>query len=386
MYLASNDIIQQVKGFDINKIYAEMHNKFTAGIAQDGTEHNRVLTVSGNVATINISGVLTKSFTFMTYLMGGTSYDDIGGALALVENDPEITEINVNMNSGGGQVAGLFGLIDQMQAMTKPLNGYVSGMCCSAMYAIAAQCTSITASSVGETFGSVGIVMDMSVYEGDISVTSTNAPKKRPDARTEDGMKAIRAELDEYEELFLEAIAKGRNTTVDNIIATYGQGATTTARNALKSGMIDGIKSISTNSQGVPGSTITANHEDLLMNIAELQAKHPELFAEVKALGVSAGKKDEQTRVSAFAELADATGANELAMAMIQDGTEHSAAINAKFAAFQMKTNKLEAMGADNVDVDNVDTTVEAEEKPEVSGNEKAAQELFAQMEATANA
>ena len=73
-------------------------------------------------------------------------------------------------------------------------------------------------------------------------------------------------------------------------------------------------------------------------------------------------------------------------MAMIQDGTEHSAAINAKFAAFQMKTNKLEAMGADNVDVDNVDTTVAAEEKPEVSGNEKAAQELFAQMEATANA
>lgn len=360
MYLASNEIIKQVKEFDLNKVSADVRNEFTAGIASEGGEHNRVLTVSGNVATINISGMLTKSYTLMTYIMGGTAYTDISNALALAENDPEIDTINMNMDSGGGQVAGIFNLISEMQAMTKPINGFVSGMCCSAMYAIAAQCASITASSEGETIGSVGIVQDMYIDENEISVTSTNAPNKRPDAKTEDGIKAIRAELDQFEELFLEAIATGRNTTVENVIANYKQGATTTARNALKSGMIDGIKTSSKHGQNNSGLTLTANNEDSLMNIAELQAKHPELFAEVKALGVSAGKKDEQARVSAFADLGEASGASELAMACIQDGTEHSANINAKFAAFQMKNQALANMSADNVDVANIDNVAPA--------------------------
>eukprot|EP00914_Ancora_sagittata_P008761 GHVO01016989.1.p1 GENE.GHVO01016989.1~~GHVO01016989.1.p1 ORF type:complete len:382 (+),score=39.19 GHVO01016989.1:447-1592(+) len=351
MWLASRDLISAVEKFDVNKITAELHNKFEAGIAQDGSQHNRVLTVADNVAQINISGVLTKSYSFMTWLMGGTSYDDISGALALAENDDEITGINIHMNSGGGQVSGLFDLIAQMQSATKPMSCFVSGQCCSAAYAIATQCDDIVASSDGETFGSIGIVIEMHVADEDISVTSTNAPKKRPDARTDEGVADIRAELDEYEELFLESIAEGRNTTVANVIETYGQGASTVARNALTRGMIDGIKSNLKSGQGVPDKTLTANKdEEPLMNIAELQAKHPELYASVLANGKDQGKKDEQTRVAAFAELGEASGATELAMACIKDGTEHSAAVNSRFMAAQMKSVKLQAMDDDNVD------------------------------------
>lgn len=380
MYLANNDILRQVRGFDVNKISAELHNKFEAGIAQDGADNNRIMSVSGDTATINITGVLTKEYTFMTWLMGGTSYNDISGALALAEKDDDIERIYINMNSGGGQVAGLFDLIAQMQMITKPMDCFVSGMCCSAAYAIASQCTSISASSDGETLGSVGIVVDMYVDDNTVSVTSTNAPKKRPNAKTEDGVADIRAELDQYEELFIEAIASGRSTTTDKVIADFGQGATMTARNALKYGMIDNIKSNSTTNQGVPDSTITANKEDQLMNLAELKAKHPELYAEALGLGEAKGKASEQERVSAFAELGEASGATELAMQCIADGTEHSATINAKFMAAQMKANTLSAMSADNVDVEAVDHGAQPTGEQEIEAGEKAAQELAAEM------
>ena len=384
MYLASNDIIKQVRGFDINQISAELHTKYEAGIAQDGADNNRIMSVSGDTASINISGVLTKSYTLMTWLLGGTAYDDISPALALAEKDDEINKVVINMNSGGGQVNGLFELIAQMQGMNTPIECNVSGACCSAAYAIASQCSTITAASEGETIGSVGVVVDMFVDENAISVTSTNAPKKRPDASTSEGVDDIRAELDQYEELFIEVIASGRGTTTADVIDTYGQGATMTARNALKYGMIDNIKS-NLHSQGEPDSLITANNEDNLMDIAELQAKHPELYAQAVAIGEDKGKKNEQERVSAFAAIGKASGAMDLAMACIEDGTEPSATISMKFEAERMKNASLTAMANDNPDVDNIDHGAQPEGEPEVDALEKAAQDLAAQLGVTIN-
>ena len=363
MYLASNDVIRQVRSFDMNAISADMRTKYEAGIAQDGQANSRILSVSGNVATIAIAGVLTHSYGFMTWLMGGTAYTDIMAAMQMAELDPEINDIRIKMNSGGGQVSGLFDLIAQMESMKTPMTCEVSGMCCSAAYAIASQCDSIVTASEGEGIGSIGIVVEAYIDENVKSITSTNAPNKRPDASTEEGVAQIRAELDAYEDLFIEAIAAGRGTNTADIKANYGQGSVTTARNALKSGMIDAIASQSgtasagtqTNltAQGETEHQLTANSEEV-MNKAELQAKHPELYAEIKNEGIQAGKTQEQERVSAFAELGEASGAGELAMACIKDGTEHSASINAKFMAAQMKSNSLNALAADNVDTDNI--------------------------------
>ncbi|AUR92972.1 TMhelix containing protein [Vibrio phage 1.181.O._10N.286.46.C9] len=378
MYLASNDVIRQVRSFDMNAISADMRTKYEAGIAQDGQANSRILSVSGNVATIAIAGVLTHSYGFMTWLMGGTAYTDIMAAMQMAELDPEINDIRIKMNSGGGQVSGLFDLIAQMESMKTPMTCEVSGMCCSAAYAIASQCDSIVTASEGEGIGSIGIVVEAYIDENVKSITSTNAPNKRPDASTEEGVAQIRSELDAYEDLFIEAIAAGRGTNTADIKANYGQGSVTTARNALKSGMIDAIASQSgtasagtqTNltAQGETEHNLTANSEEV-MNKAELQAKHPELYAEIKNEGIQAGKTQEQERVSAFAELGEASGAGELAMACIKDGTEHSASINAKFMAAQMKNNSLSALAADNVDTDGI-------KKPEASA-ESAEDELF---------
>ncbi len=359
MYLANNDVIQQLRSFSIDHITAELRDQFQAGIASESQSSSRVLTVSGDIATVNINGVLTQNYGFMTWLMGGTAYDDVMKAFEFAENDAEIKRIEIKMNSGGGQVAGLFELIAQMQAMKKPVSCFVSGMCCSAAYAIASQCSEIIAASEGEGFGSVGIVVDMHIDESMKSITSSNAPKKRPDPMSAEGETAIREELDAYEELFIEAIASGRKTTAANVVDFYGKGAVTTARKALKSGMIDSIQSRISTAQGTEHN-LTANSGET-MNIAELQAKHPELFAEVKALGHKEGVTAERGRVDGFIELGAATGADDLMMACIKDGSEFSASLNAKFNAEFYKNQKLNALVEDNADTNGVDTAAKVE-------------------------
>lgn len=357
MLLANNEIIKKIRSFDQNIVTAELREQFKAGVAEDSQENNRVLTVAGSTASISVAGMLTKTYSFMTWWFGGTAYSDINGALALAESDPDITDIVIQMDSGGGHVAGLFDTIAQMQAVTKPLSCKVSGNCCSAAYALASQCNSITASSEADTIGSIGIVVDAYIDEEVVSITSTNAPKKRPDASTEDGVKEIRAQLDEYEELFLEAIAEGRGTDVDNVIKNYGQGATTIARNALKSGMIDSIGATNSNVQGDPDNLTTATiEENITMNAAELKAQHPETYAAIFADGEKSGKTNEQERVSAFAAIGKASGAMDLAMACIEDGTEPSATVTMKFEAKRMEMATLNAMAADNPDTSSVDT------------------------------
>ena len=64
-------------------------------------------------------------------------------------------------------------------------------------------------------------------------------------------------------------------------------------------------------------------------------------------------------------------------MACIKEGTEHSASVNAKFMASQMKNIKLNAMASDNVDAEGV--TPEAP-KAEANSVDAAAEALAKEM------
>jgi ClpP class serine protease len=214
MYLANAETIQQFNSFDKSKLSTDLISQyndyiakcdedFKAGIASDAAMKSRVLEVVGNTASINVSGPLTKDYTLMTWFMGGTAYSDISNAISLCEADSEIENIVINMNSGGGSVLGLFELTSHISATEKNIDCVISGACCSAAYAIASQCNAIHAKSDGEMIGSIGVVVDTYVSENEVSITSSNAPKKRQDLSTDEGKANLRAELDEYEELFL---------------------------------------------------------------------------------------------------------------------------------------------------------------------------------------
>ncbi|AUR96303.1 ClpP/crotonase-like domain protein [Vibrio phage 1.223.O._10N.261.48.A9] len=383
MYLAIDSLVAEIKGFSFNAVTSELKaqheeakskiesnsrlsGELVAGIAEQHSSNSRVLSVSGSSAEIMVTGVMVKSMSFMAWLMGATAYSEITAAAQAVDADSDIKEVQLRIDSGGGTVAGMMSCLNAVKAISKPTVAIIDGTCGSAAYAIAAQCDSIVALSNGEIVGSVGAMMSMSKDKDEetVDVRGDNSEKKNADAFTESGFKARKEEVNDFENIYLQAVADGRGVSIDVVKSTYGNGIIMSAQNALKSGMIDSIAyqgGVDTQSnsptnltaQGETEHNLTANSEEV-MNKAELQAKHPELYAEIKNEGIQAGKSQEQERVSAFAELGEASGAGELAMACIKDGTEHSASINAKFMAAQMKNNSLSALAADNVDTDNI--------------------------------
>lgn len=222
---------------------AEQQAQFVAARAQAvSAGDSEILTVAGDTAEIRVLGVLTAQPSFLMWLLGidNTTYSDIQNALTSVANDPTITRVSMFVDSPGGQVDGLFDTLDALEGFSKPIN--VTASCaCSAAYAIAAAAGPITAKNIASEFGSVGVAVSIYVEDDVVDITSTEAPNKRPDVTTDEGKAVVVEQLDAIHELFAEAIARGRNTSVSNVNSEYGRGSTLLAYAARSRGMIDGI-------------------------------------------------------------------------------------------------------------------------------------------------
>ena len=384
LFLATDDLMAEVKGAMSRPVTAELKaqheeakdkiksacnlGELTCGVSSQHAENSRILSVTGSSAEIMITGAMVNELSFWAWIMGATSYKEVTAAAKALVADDEIQEVSLRIGSGGGTVEGMIACsesLKELRASGKLKVAYIDGLCASAAYGLGAQAETMIAMSAGEIVGSVGAMTYRVKYNDmeELAIRGDNSQDKNADAFTEAGYKVVKEEVNDFEDMYLQMVADGRGVPVATVKANYGNGKIMSARNALKSGMIDAIASQSgsalagtqTNltAQGETEHQLTANSEEV-MNKAELQAKHPELYAEIKNEGIQAGKTQEQERVSAFAELGEASGAGELAMACIKDGTEHSASINAKFMAAQMKSNSLNALAADNVDTDNI--------------------------------
>ena len=65
-----------------------------------------------NIAIIPIHGLLTKRTELFSALMGTTSYEDIFNAISRAIEDEKVERILLDIDSLGGEVSGLFDLVD----------------------------------------------------------------------------------------------------------------------------------------------------------------------------------------------------------------------------------------------------------------------------------
>ena len=339
---------------------AEQQTQFMASYG-DGEP----LTVVGGQAEIKITGVLTKRPSLMAWLFGGgnATYSDIVDALAQANADPRVQGISLEVDSPGGTFDGLFSVIAAMQAVNKPITAYVDGLAASAAYAIVSQADKIVAKDKSARFGSIGVVGGFVVDADTVEITSTLAPKKRPDVTTEAGVAAVREELDAMHDLFVESIAAGRRTTPANVNASFGMGATLLAEAAQALGMIDSISNeqqvttTTTNPAATGGKKLEINSMDL----DTLKAQHPATFAAAVLEGVT----QERDRVTAHVTMGEASGATAAAMAAIKDGSAMTATLQATYMAAGMNkrdvaTRQADEPGADNLSLDTPATKSDA--------------------------
>jgi ClpP class serine protease len=382
--------------------------------ARSDTGMPRNMRIAGDVAEIRIEGILTPKFDVIAWLFGGgnTTYEQIQSALAIAEADPIVRRVEMFIDSPGGSVAGLFETVAAIEAFKKPITVRAS-YAASAAYTLAAAAGKITAISKAASFGSVGVVQTFYADEQIVDVTSTEAPKKRPDITTEEGKAIVREYLDAIHQLVVESIAAGRSrasgqeVTPKKVNAEFGRGAMLIARDAKARNMIDkapralrvvgtaaagdpivvsvgadGIVRETENPPAIPsreveptdstaavgGETVnyggtTSVKETETMTSNELKAQHPELYATVleegRKTGFAAGREDgvtaERKRVKAHLHLGSKCAAMDIALKAIDSGAStldeevHAAYLEAGINNRDRQTRQSESDAAGEV-------------------------------------
>ncbi len=279
-----------------------------------------------------------------------TEYGFLDAAIRMADADPDVTAIALDANTPGGYVDGVDLIAQTFAAAKKPTMALVADSMQSAGYYIGSQADRIIALSPASKVGSIGVVVEerddtRKLAEEGIDrriYTATDAPEKRPDTTTEEGQAQIIAYADGLQSVFVDRVASGRHTTVENVRANFGKGGTVFAAVALKRGMIDEIRGvdIQRKTAGVAGVETVAKADGTLktggvknMTLEELKRDHPALYAEAtkaereagKVEGVTEGVAQERKRVeqlSAFKGI-NADG-DKAADAAIRDGKSYA--------------------------------------------------------------
>lgn len=362
---------------------AEQQAEYEARIFDEdgsGNGGSRILTTAGKSAEIQIAGVMTKKPDFLAMLFGGgnTTYPQIADALAQAEADDTVEDITLAIDSPGGAFDGLFDALAAIEAAKKPVKAVISGVGASAAYAIASQADQIVAASRASRIGSIGVAAEFRVREDSVTLTSTNAPRKRPDVTTEEGKAMVVEELDAMHDLFVDTIARGRGVGASEVNDSFGQGATYLADKALKRGMIDSVGAASLKIVGNTAKETASGGnqpETTTMDLNELKTKHPAVYA----AAMLDGETKERDRVVAHLNMGVQAGIMDTAVTAIKDGSGMTMTLQSEYMAAAMNkrdTDKREADESEASAADGAATTSTQED--EATRDAKAAGDILA--------
>lgn len=344
MWLLESGVLEELQ-----KAQAFGFPDFEARAAERGLPGLAQMAVADGVATIKVEGILTKRpDPLVSFFYGkNTAYDGIVEAVNAAEANSKVKAIRFDIDSPGGNVDGLFDALAAIESSSKPKSVFARNAL-SAAYGIAATAGNITASGPGAMFGSVGTAVSVSVSDDVVTLTSSNAPDKRPDPRTEEGRAAIVRHLDAIDDLFVGAIAKGRAIDPDSVRQGYGRGASLVASDAKQRGMIDGIagtelRVVSNNNQ----ATANGGSEGATMDLETLKAEHPAVYKAAVSVGVS----QERERVEAHLALAE-TGDLAVALEDIKAGNNITQKTWAAHMSAAMNRKDLESRREDNEEIE----------------------------------
>ena len=182
-------------------------------------------------------------------------YSYITGMVEKAVQMDSVNEIILSINSPGGAVAGLFDSCRFIEKASKKkkCTAYVTGMACSAAYAIATACDEIYMMEDAEV-GSCGCYAHAVEYsdayfekEGFLHrvFRSKCSPKKNCSVITDEvEAEAFQEEIDALGEKYLRYVAKRRKCAYSDALENFGKGGVLMGEKAIAAGMVDGIKTL----------------------------------------------------------------------------------------------------------------------------------------------
>lgn len=242
----SNPVLQKEEG-RVDMVKQTMARTLGASAVSGSMMYGMV----GTTAVIPVFGALVNRFNSTYGFITGYNY--IKNAIATALADESVDSIILDINSGGGEVAGCFETVDYIKAARsqKEIHAVVDSSCYSAAYAIASACTSIKATP-SSGIGSVGVVAMHASYEKmleneGISVTFIKAGDHKVDGNPyeelSDSVKVdMQKRIDATYQEFVSLVSVNRSLAVEDVVKT--QAACYTAQEAKSIGLIDDVISV----------------------------------------------------------------------------------------------------------------------------------------------
>ncbi|CRK76368.1 MULTISPECIES: S49 family peptidase [Roseobacteraceae] len=208
--------------------------------------------VVDGIAVIEISGVLIHRGGWIGQSSGQTSYEGIAAQIDAAARDPSVRAVALEIDSFGGEVAGVFDLADQIRALrrNKPVWAFVAEHAFSAGYALASQADRILLPRTGAV-GSIGVVVmhaDLSsqLDQDGVRVTLIHSGQHKVDGNPYEPLPEavrddIQREIDVLRFLFAETVAVGRAGRLSQDAALATEAATFRGTDAIAAGLADEV-------------------------------------------------------------------------------------------------------------------------------------------------
>tara|TARA_B100001564_G_C20606545_1_gene655430 strand:+ start:82 stop:1335 length:1254 start_codon:yes stop_codon:yes gene_type:complete len=241
------------KAFD----YLAISNKEASVDAQaldfSHTDSKQQYIVYEGIAIISIHGPLSKRSGLFDSFFGFTSYEALEELISQALNDSEVQGILLDIDSPGGEVAGLFDFADKIYTAReiKPIWAVANEEAYSAAYAIASAAKKIFVTRTGGV-GSIGVIanhIDQSSFDEKLGVKYTTifAGNRKNDFNpheqlTSEAEQVLQKEVDRLYGMFADLVSRNRSIPHAKIKNT--EAALFFGEDALSAGLADSIMTL----------------------------------------------------------------------------------------------------------------------------------------------
>jgi signal peptide peptidase SppA len=250
------EILRAIQGDVISII--DTPKKIAMSGFSDGIEYlDDGYAIVNGVGIIDISGgLIYKGYGWFWE----TSYLDIRRAFQSALADPAVKSILFDIDSPGGEVAGVFDLVDEIYSARgyKPIVAMANEDAFSAAYAIASAADEVYLTRTAQV-GSIGVIAihaDQSGYDAQLGVkyTAIYAGERKNDFNPHEPLndlarESIQAHINTIYDLFTTTVA--RNRGIDQNVIKDTQAAIFSGGDAVRMGLADGVKTFEQVYQGL---------------------------------------------------------------------------------------------------------------------------------------
>jgi protease-4 len=204
---------------------------------------------AGNIAKIDVEGAIMQSADDSFMGEGGADADDIVELIERADNNPEVKAILLEINSPGGSAVASYEIADAVKKANKTTVAVIREVGASGAYWVASATDHVIANPMSIT-GRIGVISSYLDFSGFINRYNVSYQRLvsgyKKDMMTpfrpmnDDEEKLMQDNLDTIRAYFVNAVAKNRNMSVDDV-NTLADGRFYLGVDAKELGLIDDL-------------------------------------------------------------------------------------------------------------------------------------------------